>query len=796
MIQDFKDDWDRTQFYAKGTLVLHNGIVWIATDDSWGIEPPSGNWKEHSELSGTLETEPEAPDNIYDLPAHDSDKLYDKGELVSYNKKAYKALTEHQNIKPDNRKFWQEIKELEPVIAPEPAEDLDNISPYDPSALYDKNEVVSYNNSVYKSLAEHSSKFPDNRKFWQKIKASEIPDDEEPVYQPAASTVFVIKKHILERDGKQGIQGLRGESGITGPQGVQGIQGIPGPKGEKGDSYDPKELEDIRGLIIGNGSMNRFRLTNASKTGVSLIAHSKSRVAELKTLIAGSNITLTPSATGITIASTGGGGGSGTVTSVSVATANGFAGTVATATTTPAITISTTITGLLKGNGTAISAASAGTDYQAPITLTTTGTSGAATLISNTLNIPNYANTTYSAGTGLTLTTTTFSVNTSQNISTLSNLTSNGLIKTSGGTGALSIAVAGTDYQAAGNYITALTGDVTATGPGSVTATLATVNANVGTLGSSTAIPTFTVNAKGLIIAASTNVVIAPAGTLTGTTLNATVVSSSLTSVGTITTGTWNGTTIDVAHGGTGNTTFTAYSVICAGTTATGVFQNVSGIGSSGQVLTSSGPAALPTWQTPAGGSAVTKAINQSSHGFSVGNVLRLNGTSTYAKAQADSASDAETVGIVSSVVDPNNFVITVIGYVTGLSGLTANTVYFLDPSSAGALTATEPSANGQVSKPLLLADTTTSGYFYNFRGQLISTSKAITGVGSGTLVTGSATVSTSAATATCQILLTTISGGSSVGFLKYSVSAGVSFTVTSSNVSDTSSFSYLIVEP
>ncbi|MBL0320489.1 MAG: hypothetical protein IPP74_14535 [Alphaproteobacteria bacterium] len=48
----------------------------------------------------------------------------------------------------------------------------------------------------------------------------------------------------------------------------------------------------------------------------------------------------------------------GTVTSVSVVTANGFAGSVATATTTPAITLSTTVTGILSGNGTAISAAS------------------------------------------------------------------------------------------------------------------------------------------------------------------------------------------------------------------------------------------------------------------------------------------------------------------------------------------------------------------------------------------------------------------------------------------------------
>lgn len=87
------------------------------------------------------------------------------------------------------------------------------------------------------------------------------------------------------------------------------------------------------------------------------------------------------------------GGGGGSVTTVSVVSANGFAGTVANATSTPAITLRTTVSGILKGNGTSISAASSGLDYQAPITLTTTGSSGAATLIGNTLNIPNYTST-------------------------------------------------------------------------------------------------------------------------------------------------------------------------------------------------------------------------------------------------------------------------------------------------------------------------------------------------------------------------------------------------------------------
>ena len=114
--------------------------------------------------------------------------------------------------------------------------------------------------------------------------------------------------------------------------------------------------------------------------------------------------------------------------------------------------------------------------------------------------------------------------------------------------------------QVAGNYITALTGDVTATGPGSTVATLATVNATTGSFGSSTSIPSFTVNGKGLITSASNNVVIAPAGTLSGTTLNSTVVTSSLTSVGTITTGVWNGT---VTAGQSFITSGTTYTTTC-----------------------------------------------------------------------------------------------------------------------------------------------------------------------------------------------------------------------------------------
>jgi len=73
-----------------------------------------------------------------------------------------------------------------------------------------------------------------------------------------------------------------------------------------------------------------------------------------------------------------------------------------------------------------------------------------------------------------------------------------------------------------------------------------------------------------------------------------------------------------VADGGTGNTTFTAYSVILAGTTATGAFQNVSGVGTSGQVLTSAGAGLIPTWQTP------------SASGFTSINIQVITSTNTY----------------------------------------------------------------------------------------------------------------------------------------------------------------------
>lgn len=77
----------------------------------------------------------------------------------------------------------------------------------------------------------------------------------------------------------------------------------------------------------------------------------------------------------------------------------------------------------------------------------------------------------------------------------------------------------GTSYQPVGNYITALTGDGTASGPGSAVFTLTSVSAlYAGTWGSATTVPQFTIDSKGRVLSV-TNVPISlplPSATFVG----------------------------------------------------------------------------------------------------------------------------------------------------------------------------------------------------------------------------------------------------------------------------------------
>ena len=91
-----------------------------------------------------------------------------------------------------------------------------------------------------------------------------------------------------------------------------------------------------------------------------------------------------------------------------------------------------------------------------------------------------------------------------------------------------------TTYQVAGNYITGLTGDGSASGPGNAVFTLANVFGSPSTYGSATRIPIITVNAKGLVTNVTTALVNTPAQSvslsgdvygsgLTGTTITLTI---------------------------------------------------------------------------------------------------------------------------------------------------------------------------------------------------------------------------------------------------------------------------------
>jgi hypothetical protein len=99
-----------------------------------------------------------------------------------------------------------------------------------------------------------------------------------------------------------------------------------------------------------------------------------------------------------------------------------------------------------------------------------------------------------------------------------------------------------TNAYLTGNQSITVTGDVSGSGTTALALTLATVNSNVGTFGDASNVPVVTTNAKGLVTGVTTVQVVAPAGTLSGTTLNSTVVNSSLTSLGTLSSVTVSGT--------------------------------------------------------------------------------------------------------------------------------------------------------------------------------------------------------------------------------------------------------------
>jgi hypothetical protein len=119
-------------------------------------------------------------------------------------------------------------------------------------------------------------------------------------------------------------------------------------------------------------------------------------------------------------------------------------------------------------------------------------------------------------------------------------------------------------------------------------------------------------------------------------------------------------------------------------------------------------------------GERITKLICQVSHGFNSKDVIGWSG-GTYNKAIANGLYDGEVIGLVTKCYNSDCFDLTQAGYVTGLTSLSVNTTYFLSDVTPGLLTPTEPSLNGHISKSVMIANSTTSGWVLPYAGYIIT---------------------------------------------------------------------------
>lgn len=108
--------------------------------------------------------------------------------------------------------------------------------------------------------------------------------------------------------------------------------------------------------------------------------------------------------------------------------------------------------------------------------------------------------------------------------------------------------------------------------------------------------------------------------------------------------------------------------------------------------------------------------FTQAGHGFSVGDFLRVDSASTHTEAQANSFTNAQSVGMVVETPvdgDADKFIIQTEGFTDVLSGLsgTVPVLFWLDPSTPGAMTSTKPTGGGEYRKPVFVSYTSGSGY-------------------------------------------------------------------------------------
>lgn len=190
-----------------------------------------------------------------------------------------------------------------------------------------------------------------------------------------------------------------------------------------------------------------------------------------------------------------------------------------------------------------------------------------------------------------------------------------------------------TNTYLTGNQNITLTGDVTGSGTTAIVTTLATVNVDVGSFGSATQVPVFTVNGKGLITAVANTTITPSAASITGgqaltktddtnvtLTLGGTP-GSALLQAASLTLG-WTGQ-LSVARGGTGLSAVASGSIIAANTADT--FTAITSVAGNKGLINDSG---VISWATVTGTGAPVRETSPALLGVPTAPTA-ANGTNT-----------------------------------------------------------------------------------------------------------------------------------------------------------------------